>query len=65
MHQPDVNTLYICFAQSRRTKVAGQELKQAEVRRYEVIDLLLAFRERLFVSCGKLLFSVEGICMPV
>jgi hypothetical protein len=42
MYQTDIDALDIRLAEPRGTKVAGQELQQAEVRRNEVVNVLLA-----------------------
>jgi hypothetical protein len=61
VHHPDVHPLNISLAQSRRTKVARQELQKPKMRRNEIVNLLLAFGERLFIRCSKLLLAVERI----
>lgn len=35
------------------------------MRCYEIVNLLLSFRQRFFVSCSKLLSAIERVCMPV
>jgi hypothetical protein len=42
MYQTDIDALDIRLAEPRGTKVARQELQQAEVRRNEVVNVLLA-----------------------
>lgn len=41
IYQPHIHALDIRLTQPRRTEVAGQELQQAEVRRDQIINLLL------------------------
>jgi hypothetical protein len=60
-----VYQLYFRIAKSRSIKVAGQELQKPVMRRYQVVDMLLVFREGLFICWGELLFAIERIRMPM
>lgn len=61
MQQPNIYTLDIRLTKSRRTKVARQELQQTKVRRNQVINMLLALRQRRFIRGGEFLLAVEGV----
>lgn len=49
--------------QSGSVEVTREELNESEMRRYQIMDLLLTFGDSTLVSRGKLLFDKEWIEM--
>jgi hypothetical protein len=68
--QSDVHQTMICqrnirVTEPRRIEMTGQELQQSEMRRDDVVYMLLSFRKTRLVSGRKFLFSEKWIGVSV
>lgn len=65
MYQSNVHTLNVRLAEARCTEMAGEKLQQSKVGRYQIVDVLLPFRQSFLVSSSKFLFAKERVWVPL
>lgn len=65
MHQANVHALYVGLTEPCCAEMTRQELQEAEMRRDEIVNVLLVFRQCLFVGRCEFLLIVEGILVSV